>query len=124
MQTFKKWFIKNKLLLIVFTSFFIFTMTTLITLVSLSIINWNWITGFLIGSFTSYLSIYFIKISADLLVKTENHYFFVFLFLSRVGFYMLVTLLVLILPDLFSIEAFLIGIVNSIFYPFFNHKNV
>ncbi|WP_422397194.1 MG406 family protein [Spiroplasma endosymbiont of Panorpa germanica] len=105
------------------SSYFAIGLITLIALVLSGLLSWPWITGFVVGNLTSFLSIYFIKISADSLIKTENHYFFVFLFLLRVGFYMVVTLLVLMLPDLFSIEAFLIGIVNSIFYPFFIKKD-
>ncbi|WP_394330313.1 MG406 family protein [Spiroplasma sabaudiense] len=114
----------NYFLIIGLVVIFTISITIVSTLVILKIVSWNWITGVLLGTITSYTSFLLVSKSARLLIKTENHYFLYFMFLLRIGVYFITTVTVLLLNDLFAIEGFLIGLVNSIFYPFFKYKSV
>ncbi|ATZ17717.1 MG406 family protein [Mesoplasma melaleucae] len=82
---YKNW-VKSSTWFIIITMIFL-TGITILLLFALKIINYNWLTGWILG-FTSFLvGIFISKKSVKLLLENENHFLFYFFFLLRLGIY-------------------------------------
>lgn len=97
--------------------------TTLITLVIVNIISWNWFTGSIIGLIVLIIGIYFFRFSVKQLVSTENPYFYYFLYVIRIGIYAVPFLISIFANEYFSIFGVLISFSGVIFIPFLNKLN-
>lgn len=115
----------KKALLVYLLSFSIFNVVSLIVLIVLvgvGTIGWNYITGFLIGALATGTGIWILLESVKILIKTENHYFYYFMYLVRIGCYFIPFVLAYFINDgnTFSYYAILIGLVPVITLPYFN----
>lgn len=82
-------------------------------LVGTNVVNWDWITGFVLAAFFSTIALWLIRISVKEMVRTQNHIFFVFLFVARLGLYFIPFLMGAFISDfsVFSIWGILIGMI-------------
>ncbi|ATZ19049.1 hypothetical protein ESOMN_v1c06670 [Williamsoniiplasma somnilux] len=97
------------------------SLIVLLVLVGTKTIQWNWITGYLLGATAAMLAIFVMKKAVAQLMKTENHYLYYFMYVVRVGIYMIPLLLAFLFKGTpFYIMGVLIGLVPVILFPFFN----
>ncbi|WP_051418470.1 MG406 family protein [Mesoplasma seiffertii] len=94
-----------------------FAIISLISLIVIAIlvgtktISWNWLTGFILGEITAVIAIILVFFSVNLLIKTENHYLYYFMYLLRLGVYVAPFLLAFLIPATpFFYGGVLIGI--------------
>lgn len=107
-----KWFVWCLSLLIGLTSL------VLIILVATSVIDWTWITGYLIAAVCSTIALFLVYYSYKVLVKTENYYTYLLLFIARLGLYFIPFIFVVFIPgDVFSVFGVLVGFSPIILLP-------
>lgn len=109
-----KWFVWCLSLLIGLTSL------VLIILVATGVIDWTWITGYLIGATCSTIALFLVYYSYKVLVKTENYYTYLLLFIARLGLYFIPFIFAVFIPgDVFSVFGALVGLSPIILLPLF-----
>ncbi|ATZ21318.1 MG406 family protein [Mesoplasma tabanidae] len=96
---------------------------TITLLFVLKIINYSWLTGWVLG-LTSFLAGIFIsKKSVMLLLENENHFLFYFFFLLRIGAYATPLFIAFFNNNIiFDYRGVLIGLSPILLLPFSNHK--
>ncbi|ATG97655.1 MG406 family protein [Mesoplasma lactucae] len=107
-----KWFYISLVLLITFT------LVLLAILVACKVISWEWITGYAIAAICTTIALFGVMFSYKALVKTENYYYFIFLFILRIGLYFIPFIFSVFIPnDIFNIYGVLIGFSPIILIP-------
>ncbi|AUB31113.1 MG406 family protein [Spiroplasma floricola] len=109
---------KNKRTIIFLT--FISIILVLISILTLfKVVDYTFITGYILGSIFLYISFIFMKLSIKDLTANLNPYNFMFFSTLRVGFYIVPFLISFYLPIIFNIygllTAFLINWIPLIF---------
>ncbi|PPE06577.1 MG406 family protein [Mesoplasma corruscae] len=116
----KNWFLNNKILLGLLTYIVCSSMVLFILWVA-NVLSYSWLLGLLL-SFTSVLLVLWIaKKSFNVIVRTENHFLFYFLFLLKVGIYATPLFIAFLNVNyIFHINGVMIGFISLIFIPFIN----
>ncbi|AVN64855.1 hypothetical protein CG002_00510 [Mesoplasma florum] len=118
---YKNWFKNSTWSIILIISFL--TGITLILLFVLKIINYSWLTGWVLGLTSFLVGIFISKKSVELLLKNENHFLFYFFFLLRIGAYATPLFIAFFNNNIiFDYKGVLIGLSPILLLPFTNHK--
>ncbi|AVN63480.1 hypothetical protein CG006_00535 [Mesoplasma florum] len=118
---YKNWFKNPTWSIILIISFL--TGITLILLFVLKIINYSWLTGWVLGLTSFLVGIFISKKSVELLLKNENHFLFYFFFLLRIGAYATPLIIAFFNNNIiFDYRGVLIGLSPILLLPFTNHK--
>ncbi|AVN58721.1 MG406 family protein [Mesoplasma florum] len=118
---YKNWFKNSTWSIILIISFL--TGITLILLFVLKIINYSWLTGWVLGLTSFLVGIFISKKSVELLLKNENHFLFYFFFLLRIGAYATPLFIAFFNNNIiFDYRGVLIGLSPILLLPFTNHK--
>lgn len=116
---FKQLQLKVKILTAIIIAFSLLSLIILVSLVVTKIIYWNWITGYFLGLVSSLIAMFMMKLAVKQLIKTENHYLYYFMYLLRLGVYIIPFLLAFLLPAIpFYFVGVIIGLVPIILFPF------
>ncbi|WP_106078806.1 MG406 family protein [Mesoplasma coleopterae] len=118
---YKNWF-KNPAITIIFMISFLTGMTITLLFV-LKIINYSWLTGWVLGLTSFLVGIFISKKSVVLLLENENHFLFYFFFLLRIGAYATPLFIAFFNNNIiFDYRGVLIGLSPILLLPFTNHK--
>ncbi|ATZ16675.1 hypothetical protein JN01_0104 [Entomoplasma freundtii] len=90
---------KRWLVYFVFCSISLISTLILGVLVGAKIIEWNWLTGQIIGSISAILAFNLANYSLKVLLKSENYYLYYFFYTLRLGLYVAPLLLALLIPS-------------------------
>ncbi|AGR41753.1 MG406 family protein [Spiroplasma diminutum] len=88
----------------------------------IKIVNYTFITGYLLASCFLYFSFIFMKFAIRDLTNSLNPYNYVFFSILRAGFYIVPFLISFYLPDIFNVYGLLIGFVINWIPLVFIHK--
>ncbi|AUF83866.1 hypothetical protein CXP39_03685 [Mesoplasma syrphidae] len=106
---------ENKKVLWIFAIISLISLIVIAILVGTETIGWNWLTGLILGEITTVVAIILILLSVKILLKTENHYLYYFMYLVRIGVYVVPFLLAFLLPTTpFFYGGVLIGMIPVI----------
>ncbi|WP_026389388.1 MG406 family protein [[Acholeplasma] multilocale] len=83
--------------------------------------GWNWISGWVLGELVVLISAFIILKAVKFLVKYENHIFYFFMYVLRVGLYGIPFLLAFLIPSHpFHFGGILIGLIPLVILPYLN----
>ncbi len=115
-QTNNRWLVVGLVSLMVITSLILIILITTKT----TIVNWSWIIGYVVAFFCSTTALFSIYYAYKVLMRTENYYTYLFLFISRFGLYFIPFILAVFIPgDKISVFGVLIGFTPIILLPLF-----
>lgn len=115
-QTNNRWLVLGLVSLMVITSLILIILITTKT----TIVNWSWIIGYVVAFFCSTTALFSIYYAYKVLMRTENYYTYLFLFISRFGLYFIPFILAVFIPgDKISVFGVLIGFTPIILLPLF-----
>lgn len=119
----KIWFKDNIALFIGMLSFFTILFVVLTSLSATNVVEWKWLTGYILGFTICIFATLLIPYSIKSLVTSENPYFYVFLILLRYGLYVVPFLISIYLNSYFSFFGVCISLGMIIIYPFLRWKD-
>ncbi|WP_036497750.1 MG406 family protein [Mycoplasma yeatsii] len=95
-------------------------------LVGTRTIAWNWLTGLVLGQISSILGLIVLFYTRELMIKYENPFLFYFMFLVRIGLYVVPFFLSLILYDgkFFNYLSILIGLSTVFLLPISSYLDI
>ncbi|ASZ08868.1 hypothetical protein CK556_00615 [Mesoplasma chauliocola] len=118
---YKNWFKTKPLSIVIMIAFL--TGVTMILLFALKIINYSWLTGWVLGITSFLFGIFISKKAVKLLLENENHFLFYFFFLLRLGIYATPLFIAFFNNNvIFDYCGVLIGLSPILLLPFINHK--
>ncbi|AGJ91061.1 Hypothetical protein, predicted transmembrane protein [Mycoplasma putrefaciens Mput9231] len=103
----------------------VFYVIVFVILVGTKTIKWNWLTGLILGQTTSFLGLLSLFYTRELVIKYENPFLFYFMFLIRIGIYVIPFFLSLVLCDgkIFAYLGILIGMTSLFSWPISGYLN-
>lgn len=102
---------------IIFTSFIILGF-----LIGFRVIGINWINSYIISCFAFILNLLILKYAVRKLVTKENIYFYLLLFVFRVGVIAVPLLFVIYFSNFFCIYGYIIGLIFLILSPVVSYQ--
>lgn len=118
----QKWRQTNKWFVLGLISLMITIFLVLIILVTTKTtkVDWSWIIGYVVAFFCSTTALFLIYYAYKVLIRTENYYTYLFLFISRFGLYFIPFILAVFVPgDKVSVFGVLIGFAPIVLLPLF-----
>ncbi|WFQ94645.1 MG406 family protein [Mycoplasma feriruminatoris] len=96
-----------------------------IVLSTIKIINWINLISIFVAYFCSYVAIFLLFLTKLLIIKYQNPYLLYFMFLLRIGIYVIPLFIALLSNEnIFSYLGILIGYSSNLVIPFFIHKRL
>ncbi|WFQ93809.1 MG406 family protein [Mycoplasma feriruminatoris] len=96
-----------------------------IVLSAIKIINWINLISIFVAYFCSYVAIFLLFLTKLLIIKYQNPYLLYFMFLLRIGIYVIPLFIALLSNEnIFSYLGILIGYSSNLVIPFFIHKRL
>ncbi|MDQ0567983.1 MG406 family protein [Mycoplasma yeatsii] len=116
----------TKITLIVNLLWISFFVIVFAILVGTRTIAWNWLTGLVLGQISSILGLIVLFYTRELMIKYENPFLFYFMFLVRIGLYVVPFFLSLILYDgkIFNYLSILIGLSTIFLLPISSYLDI
>ncbi|KNG79295.1 MG406 family protein [Mycoplasma sp. HU2014] len=116
----------TKITLIVNLLWISFFVIVFAILVGTRTIAWNWLTGLILGQISSILGLIILFYTRELMIKYENPFLFCFMFLIRIGLYVIPFFLSLVLYDgkIFNYLSILIGLTTVFLLPISSYLDI
>ncbi|AJM71628.1 MG406 family protein [Mycoplasma yeatsii] len=116
----------TKIALIVNLLWISFFVIVFAILVGTRTIAWNWLTGLVLGQISSILGLIVLFYTRELMIKYENPFLFYFMFLVRIGLYVVPFFLSLIFYDgkIFNYLSILIGLSTVFLLPLSSYLDI
>ncbi|UWD35150.1 MG406 family protein [Mycoplasma cottewii] len=116
----------TKITLIVNLLWISFFVIVFAILVGTRTIAWNWLTGLILGQISSILGLIMLFYTRELMIKYENPFLFCFMFLIRIGLYVIPFFLSLVLYDgkIFNYLSILIGLTTVFLLPISSYLDI
>jgi len=89
------------------------------------VISASWLNGFLVSALASAIGLILIAKAWSIVLTTENHYFYLFLLIIRLGIYLIPFFLVFFIDDgqVFNIYGTLVGFLPLVLFPWLTSFN-
>lgn len=110
------------MIIFTFGAFGLISALVLIILVGVKTIEWNWLTGYFLGTLAAVATLTILNLATIKLIKTENYYFYYFFYVLRLGIYVAPFLCAFLIPsNIFAWQGVLIGFGPILLLPFFKN---